>query len=255
MKTEVKAAYAQGRCPATAITSRRWARCPSPCRARSMPGSRCTRNSASCRWPRISRRPSPMRRTAFRLPNSSRNTGKRNFAAFEKNKAMIEELDNARHTYLIDGKTPRQGQVFRNPDLANTLSEIAQGGRDAFYKGKIAHTIDAYFKRIGGDLRYSDFADFHGEWVDAAIGELSRLRRLRTAAQRPGLRRAGDAADPEGIRPEEDGRGLGRRDHRDAGSQAAGLRGSGEILRRSALRRRADEGADLGRLWRRARAS
>ena len=90
---------------------------------------------------------------------------KGNFAAFEKNRAMIEELDNARHTYLIDGKTPAEGQVFRNPDLANTLGEIAHGGRDAFYKGRIAHTIDAYFKRIGGDLRYSDFADFHGEWV------------------------------------------------------------------------------------------
>jgi len=90
----------------------------------------------------------------------------RNMAAFEKNKAMIEELDNARHTYLIDGKTPVEGQVFKNPDLANTLSEIAKGGRDAFYKGRIAHTIDAYFKRIGGDLRYSDFADFHGEWVE-----------------------------------------------------------------------------------------
>ena len=90
---------------------------------------------------------------------------KLNFAAFEQHKAMIEELDNARHTYLIDGHTPEQGEVFRNPDLANTLSEIATGGRDAFYKGKIAHTIDAYFKRIGGDLRYSDFADFHGEWV------------------------------------------------------------------------------------------
>ncbi|MDE2148972.1 MAG: gamma-glutamyltransferase [Gammaproteobacteria bacterium] len=90
---------------------------------------------------------------------------KLNFAAFEKNKAMIEELDNARHTYLIDGKTPVQGEVFRNPDLANTLSEIAKGGRDAFYKGRIAHTIDAYFKRIGGDLRYADFAGYHGQWV------------------------------------------------------------------------------------------
>jgi gamma-glutamyltranspeptidase/glutathione hydrolase len=42
---------------------------------------------------------------------------------------------------------------------------IAAGGRDAFYKGAIAHTIDAYFKRIGGDLRYEDFASYHGEWV------------------------------------------------------------------------------------------
>ena len=94
---------------------------------------------------------------------------KGNMAAFEKNKALIEELDNARHTYLIPdahgGHTPAQGEIFKNPDLAHTLTLIADGGRDAFYKGPIAHTIDAYFKRVGGDLRYEDFASHHGEWV------------------------------------------------------------------------------------------
>lgn len=90
---------------------------------------------------------------------------KGNMRAFDKYAKLIEESDNAKHTYLIDGHAPHEGEVFRNPDLANTLTTIAQGGRDAFYKGAIAHTIDAYFKRIGGDLRYSDFADFHGEWV------------------------------------------------------------------------------------------
>jgi gamma-glutamyltranspeptidase/glutathione hydrolase len=91
---------------------------------------------------------------------------KHNFAAFEKNAAMIEERDNAKATYLIDGHTPAEGEVFRNPDLAETLSRIAKGGRDEFYKGGIAKTIDAYFKRIGGDLRYEDFARHHGEWVE-----------------------------------------------------------------------------------------
>jgi gamma-glutamyltranspeptidase/glutathione hydrolase len=91
---------------------------------------------------------------------------KHNFAAFEKNAAMIEELDNAKATYLIDGHTPAEGEVFRNPDLAETLSRIAKGGRDVFYKGDIAREIDAYFKRIGGDLRYEDFAKHHGEWVE-----------------------------------------------------------------------------------------
>jgi gamma-glutamyltranspeptidase / glutathione hydrolase len=90
---------------------------------------------------------------------------KGNIAGFEKQKGLIEELDNARHTYLIDGHTPEQGEIFRNPDLAHTLTLIAKGGRDVFYKGEIAHTIDAYFKRIGGDLRYEDFASHHGEWV------------------------------------------------------------------------------------------
>jgi gamma-glutamyltranspeptidase / glutathione hydrolase len=91
---------------------------------------------------------------------------KGNMAAFEKNAKLIEELDNARHTYMPNGHVPAEGEIFKNPDLANTLTTLAKGGRDEFYKGKIAHTIDAYFKRIGGDLRYEDFAEHHGEWVD-----------------------------------------------------------------------------------------
>jgi gamma-glutamyltranspeptidase/glutathione hydrolase len=90
----------------------------------------------------------------------------RNMAAFEKHQALIEELDNARATYLVNGHTPAQGEIFRNPDLANTLAALAKGGRDVFYKGEIAHTIDRYFRRIGGDLRYQDFAAHHGEWVE-----------------------------------------------------------------------------------------
>ena len=90
---------------------------------------------------------------------------KGNWKAFQHNQGLIEEFANAKKTYLIDGHTPSQGEVFHNPDLAHTLSMIAQGGRDVFYKGKIAHIMADYFKRIGGDLRYSDFADFHGEWV------------------------------------------------------------------------------------------
>ena len=91
---------------------------------------------------------------------------KGNMAAFRKNSAMIEEIANAEHTYLVNGKTPAEGEVFRNPDLAHTLSLIAKGGRDVYYKGEIAHTIDKYFQRIGGDLRYADFAAHHGEWVE-----------------------------------------------------------------------------------------
>jgi len=87
-------------------------------------------------------------------------------AAFEKNKGLIEESDNARHTYMPNGHTPAEGEIFKNPDLARTYAMLAKDGRDAYYKGAIAHTIDAYFKRIGGDLRYEDFASHHGEWVD-----------------------------------------------------------------------------------------
>ncbi|MFV3131868.1 gamma-glutamyltransferase [Niveispirillum sp. KHB5.9] len=89
-----------------------------------------------------------------------------NFRRFDQMGGVIEELDNARKTYLIDGKPPAAGQVFRNPDLARSLSIVAKGGHDAYYKGTIAKTIDAYMKRIGGPLRYADFADFKAQWVE-----------------------------------------------------------------------------------------
>ncbi len=79
---------------------------------------------------------------------------------------IIEEIDNYRATYLVDGKAPVEGQIFRNPDLANTLETIGRDGRDAFYKGAIADTIDAYFRRIGGPLRKVDFEQHAGNWID-----------------------------------------------------------------------------------------
>ena len=88
-----------------------------------------------------------------------------NFRRFEQRRAMIEEFDNARATYLIDGQPPRAGQLFRNPDLARTYGLLAAHGADAFYKGDIARTMDAYFRRIGGPLRHADFAAFTPEWV------------------------------------------------------------------------------------------
>ena len=79
----------------------------------------------------------------------------------------FEEFANAQATYLTeDGDAPREGEIFRNPDLANTYRALAEGGRDAFYEGEIARTIDAYMERIGGWLSYEDLAGHSSEWVD-----------------------------------------------------------------------------------------
>ncbi|WP_157216667.1 gamma-glutamyltransferase family protein [Flavisphingomonas formosensis] len=91
---------------------------------------------------------------------------RRNLAAFRRAGAAIEESANAMHTYAPSGEAPAAGAPFRNPDLARTYRAIAAGGRDAFYKGDIARTIDAYFRRIGGWLRQEDLAAHQGEWVE-----------------------------------------------------------------------------------------
>jgi gamma-glutamyltranspeptidase / glutathione hydrolase len=78
----------------------------------------------------------------------------------------VEEWTNAARTYAPAGRVPRSGEIFRNPDLARTFRTIASGGREAFYEGAIARTIDAYFERIGGWLSRDDLRDQHAEWVE-----------------------------------------------------------------------------------------
>ncbi len=69
-------------------------------------------------------------------------------------------------TYLIEGHTPRLGEIFRNPNLARSLRAIAEHGRDAFYKGGIAKLILECSRRHGGTLTAEDLASFSGEWVE-----------------------------------------------------------------------------------------
>jgi gamma-glutamyltranspeptidase/glutathione hydrolase len=77
----------------------------------------------------------------------------------------VEETDNIKALYLTRGRTPREGEVFRNADLARTLRLIAKDGRDAFYDGPIADTIEAYFKRVGGWMTRKDLAAHKSDWV------------------------------------------------------------------------------------------
>ncbi|MGD1957261.1 MAG: gamma-glutamyltransferase [Fulvivirga sp.] len=76
------------------------------------------------------------------------------------------DLPGFAETYLPNGRPPMKGEVFFNADLANTYEMIAEEGRDVFYKGEIARTIDDYMKKHGGFLSYEDLAAHTGEWVE-----------------------------------------------------------------------------------------
>lgn len=77
-----------------------------------------------------------------------------------------QDLPGFRDTYMPNGETtPQKGEIFQNPDLSNTYEKIAREGRDAFYKGDIARTIDAFMKKHGGFLSYEDLASHTSEWV------------------------------------------------------------------------------------------
>jgi gamma-glutamyltranspeptidase / glutathione hydrolase len=78
---------------------------------------------------------------------------------------LIRNREAAR-VYLPAGRAPVVGEIFRNPDLAGALAEIAKGGRDAFYKGALAKRILDTSTRLGGTMAADDLADFTAEWVD-----------------------------------------------------------------------------------------
>ena len=88
--------------------------------------------------------------------------------AFTKPDAGIEEVENFKAVWAPDGRTPREGEIFKNPALAHTYRRIAEGGGRAFYEGEIAETIERYFKRIGGWMTRADLAAHRSEWVEPA---------------------------------------------------------------------------------------
>jgi len=72
----------------------------------------------------------------------------------------------ATKTYLPGDRAPKVGEVFRNPDLAWSLEQIAQHGRDAFYKGEIAAKILESMRRHSGPMTAQDLSEYSGEFVE-----------------------------------------------------------------------------------------
>ena len=85
---------------------------------------------------------------------------------WQRSVPTLEGWAGFREVFMPNGRAPEKGEIFRNPALAATLQKIADGGRDVFYRGEIARTIDAFMKREGGFLSYRDLAEHTSEWVE-----------------------------------------------------------------------------------------
>ncbi|MCC5855737.1 MAG: gamma-glutamyltransferase [Idiomarina sp.] len=84
---------------------------------------------------------------------------------FERNAEVLQGFPGFREVFMKEGRTPRKGEMFRNPDLANTYRQLGEEGRDVFYRGAIARTIGAFVQEHGGFLSYDDMAAHQSEWV------------------------------------------------------------------------------------------
>jgi len=103
-------------------------------------------------------------------------------AAFTREAASALAQDaRAASVYLPNGRAPEAGSRFVQPALARSLKRVAEGGREAFYKGEIAREIADFMKREGGYLTRDDFADHAGRWETPLFGRY----REYTVAQVP----------------------------------------------------------------------
>lgn len=83
----------------------------------------------------------------------------------ERGTSILKDYPNIKEVFMPGGKAPAKGEIFKNPQLANTLEKISKGGRNEFYRGSIAKTIADFMKSQGGFLSYDDLARHRSEWI------------------------------------------------------------------------------------------
>ena len=83
----------------------------------------------------------------------------------DSEKVLREDAATAK-TFLPGGRLPQAGELFRNPELAQSYRQIAAGGAAAFYKGPVAAKLLASSKTHGGTMTAADLAEFDSEWVE-----------------------------------------------------------------------------------------
>jgi len=82
----------------------------------------------------------------------------------------LGKFDESRHIFLRDGKYYQPGEMFKQPQLARTLNEIAKRGPDAFYRGPIAGQIAASMEKNHGLISLADLAAYQAKLREPLVG-------------------------------------------------------------------------------------
>ena len=85
---------------------------------------------------------------------------------WEAAEELLKKNVAAAASFLPNGRPPRAGEVFRQPDFARTLGAVAEEGAGAFYEGEISRSIAESAQEAGGYLAEEDLADHETLWVE-----------------------------------------------------------------------------------------
>lgn len=89
---------------------------------------------------------------------------------------LLRQNETARAVFLPHDRVPDEGDLHRQPALAETLAKVADGGRKAFYEGELAEAMTATLQKAGGCHALEDFAAVRGDYVTPVSTEYRGVR-------------------------------------------------------------------------------
>lgn len=66
-------------------------------------------------------------------------------------------------TFSKEGEPYKEGEIFKQPELASTLKEIQEKGIDGFYKGRVADSLVKQINSLGGYISKEDLENYKPE--------------------------------------------------------------------------------------------
>jgi gamma-glutamyltranspeptidase/glutathione hydrolase len=85
---------------------------------------------------------------------------------WEWGSSKLRLSEHSTEEYLLQGRVPKPGEIFRQRNLARTWRELGRRGRDHFYEGELARRIVAASDAGGGLLKLPDLAAQRSEWIE-----------------------------------------------------------------------------------------
>lgn len=79
---------------------------------------------------------------------------------FNEGLPLFEKYSSTRRIFMKDSITYSEGELFTQPDLAWTLEQIKEQGRDGFYKGRVAKLLVEQVKSLGGYITTEDLEKY-----------------------------------------------------------------------------------------------
>jgi gamma-glutamyltranspeptidase/glutathione hydrolase len=90
--------------------------------------------------------------------------------AIERQQSGMKRFADLGRIFMPNGEVPKEGDVIRQAELAETLKVIAQQGAEIFYQGRIAEAIAETIKNNGGVMTLEDLKNYKAVWREPLIG-------------------------------------------------------------------------------------